>query len=89
MKLIAGRYRYANATDMYNYLGITQSTIPVEGMPERLIDGVRVYVRPLPMKMSWARGRNWNGLRVMAICDDCSRHMPVGRMHQHTCCKMK
>jgi hypothetical protein len=82
MKLITGRYRYANATDMYTYLGVTQGSLPAEGMPERVIDGVRVYVRPLPPKTGMRR--NWAGLRVMAICD-CGRHLPVGRMHQHKC----
>jgi hypothetical protein len=88
MKLIQGRYRYASAHDMYELLGV--KSLPKEGMAECLIQGVRVYVSPLicPVEKSGWNGkhmrRNWQGLRVMAICD-CGRHIPVGRMHQHKC----
>ena len=81
MKLIQGRYRYANAWDMYRLLGVKM--LPAEGMPERLIDGVRVYVKPLPEGKIGQR----QSLRVTAICDDCNRHLAVGRMHQHKCAK--
>lgn len=80
MKLIQGRYRYASAHDMYEYLGVKR--LPDAGMPERLIDGVRVYVKPLPVGKAGQR----QSLRVTAICDDCGQHVPVGRMHQHLCC---
>lgn len=81
MKLIQGRHhRYADAHDMYEFLGV--KALPIEGMPERLIQGVRVYVKPLPPSESMRR--NFQGLRVMAICD-CGQHVPVGRMHQHKC----
>lgn len=79
-KLIPGRYRYADAHDMYRLLGVR--ALPVEGMPERIIEGVRVYVKPLPEKVS--RSRNFQGLRVMTICD-CGQHLAVGRMIQHRC----
>lgn len=78
MKLISGRYRYADARDMYALLGT--SRLPAEGMPERLIDGVRVYVKPLPK----ARPGRRQSLRVTAICE-CGKHIAVGRMHQHKC----
>lgn len=78
--LIQGRYRHADAHDMYALLGV--KSLPPEGMPERLIQGVRVYVKPLESKVG--PRRNWQGLRVIAICE-CGRHVPVGRMHQHKC----
>jgi hypothetical protein len=78
--MIPGRYRYADAHDMYALLGV--KTLPVEGMPEREIHGVRVYVRPLPPKTGVRR--NFQGLRVMAICA-CGQHVAVGRMAQHRC----
>jgi hypothetical protein len=65
---------------MYALLGTAK--LPVEGMPERLIQGVRVYVKPLPPSAS--SFRNFCGLRVMAICT-CGQHVPVGRLHQHIC----
>lgn len=87
MKMITGRYgRYASATDMYRALGVPDAKLPIEGMPERLIDGVRVYVKPL---VKGATRKETFALRVYAICDDCARHIPVGRMHQHSCCKPK
>ena len=84
MKMIAGkggswRDGYANAHDMYRLLGT--SKLPAEGMPIRLIDGVRVYVKPLPE----GKPRERQSLRVTAICDDCGQHIAVGRMHQHRC----
>jgi hypothetical protein len=77
---IEGRYGRAFAWDMYEFLGV--KSLPVEGMPERLIQGVRVYVKPLPPKTR--PRRNFCGLRVTAICD-CGRHVPVGRLRQHKC----
>ena len=73
----------ATAEDLYRLLDVQPGKLPVEGMPERRIQGVRVYVRPLSPNPS-AR-RNFQGLRVMAICDGCERHLAVGRMHQHKC----
>jgi hypothetical protein len=109
VKLIQGKYRYANAHDMYALLGV--KSLPVEGMGPRLIQGVMVYVNPLNQdafelfmainepSSGWADlaqarrayaktnpRRNFQGLRVMAICD-CGQHVPVGRMHQHKCVK--
>jgi hypothetical protein len=79
MKLIVGRWKYADAHDMYALLGTRK--LPAEGMPERLIQGIRVYVKPLPD----GKPRQRQSLRVTAICDDCGRHIAVGRMHQHIC----
>lgn len=78
-RTIAGRYGKAWAWDLYRLLGV--KVLPVEGMPERLIDGVRVYVRPLPVKVG---SRRRFSLRVMAICE-CGRHVAVGRLGQHKC----
>lgn len=81
-KMIPGRYRYADAHDMYKLLGVKKSKLPVEGMPERVIDGVRVYVKPLLPNPGTKR--NFQGLRVMAICE-CGQHLAVGRLIQHRC----
>ena len=99
---IRGRFGRASAGEMLSKLGV--KVLPAAGMPERLIEGVRVYVRPLlpsscvcgagvALKVGRrlvcgscgrVRRRNWQGLRVMAICE-CGRHVPVGRLHQHVC----
>jgi hypothetical protein len=76
------RFVYAHSDVVYRLLGVRPGQLPVEGMPERVIHGVRVYVRPLPPKVG--QRRNWDGLRVMAICE-CGRHVAVGRLHQHVC----
>jgi hypothetical protein len=82
MPRILGRFgRDASAGDMYELLGVTAGSLPAEGMPERTIQGVRVYVKPLPPKTGTRRNF---GLRVTAICP-CGRHVPVGRLHQHKC----
>jgi len=89
-KMIPGKYRYADAHDIYKLLGLKTSKLPAEGMPEQMIHGVRVYVRPLtcPVEQSGWNGRhmrrNWQGLRVMAVCE-CGQHLAVGRLHQHRC----
>jgi hypothetical protein len=75
-----GAVRPAAAWDVYKLLGLSNDRLPVEGMPERIINGVRVYVRPLPAGEPGQR----QSLRVMAICD-CGRHVAVGRLHQHKC----
>ena len=88
--LIPGRFRYASAHDMYQLLGV--KALPKEGMPVRLIHGVQVYVKPLGLpsgeQKRWSNGpvRNFQGLRVMAICH-CGQHLAVGRMFQHKCKK--
>lgn len=88
VQLIEGRYRYASSSDMLEFLGVKR--LPVEGMPERLIQGVRVYVKPLAPasgevnRWSGRPVRNFQGLRVMAICA-CGKHVPVGRLIQHVC----
>ena len=69
---------YASSRFLYKELGT--SRLPIEGMPERLIQGVRVYVKPLPA----GAPRQRQSLRVTAICD-CGRHVAVGRLRQHKC----
>lgn len=73
-----GRVRQATAGDLLAMLGLKAGGhLPTDGMAERLIDGVRVYVAP-----KVAGNRRVRGHRVYAICD-CGRHIPVGRLHQH------
>lgn len=74
-----GRY-LASAGEVLEMLGVKR--LPVEGMPVRVIQGIPVYVRALRAKSG--PFRNWDGLRVMAICE-CGRHVPVGRLGQHKC----
>lgn len=81
---------HAWSDEMYRFLGVGSKGLPKEGIPEQLINGVRVYVKPLAppsgevSRWSGKPVRNFQGLRVMAICY-CGRHLPVGRLRQHKC----
>lgn len=84
---VFGHWVRPNADDMRSLLGV--KVLPRDGMGERLIGGVRVYVAPLVPGWGkrWQHGRAakcWQGLRVMAICE-CGQHVAVGRLHQHKC----
>lgn len=66
-------------------LGLTSSKLPVDGMPQRDVQGIRVYVNPLPERAPTNfRGRRF-AIRVMAICPACQRHLAASRLHQHRC----
>lgn len=78
--VIQGRYGYATNTDMLGFFGVKRW--PVDGLPERMIDGLRVYVRPqIPLT---DKQRKRAAHRVIAICR-CGQHVPTGRLHQHKC----
>ena len=68
----------ASSDDMHAMLGVKR--LPDEGMPERLIQGIRVYVKPIVR----VKGSKSSKHRVMAICK-CNQHLSVGRLHQHKC----
>lgn len=66
--------------EMMQELGLKSGGhLPAEGMPERTINGVTIYV--LPAEPS--TGRKSSKHRVMAICPVCNRHMSAGRLNQH------
>lgn len=56
--------------------------LPVQGLPEVEIQGVRVYVKP--STSGGTRATRECKHRIIAICT-CGRHVPVGRLHQHKC----
>lgn len=71
----------AQSGDMHELLGLGRTAdLPAEGMPEREIQGVRVYVKPLDPATSHHRPH-----RVYVICPMCEKHMSAGRLHQHVC----
>ena len=75
-----GVRRDATAADMREYLGLARNAkLPAEGMPEREVHGVLVYVAPLNPATSRRRLH-----RIYAICT-CGTHVPAGRLHQHRC----
>lgn len=84
-KALYGKTWPAQAEEVKTMLGLKPGQpLPREGMAERLIQGIRVYVAPL--LPGWGKRHNggWQGLRVMAICE-CGRHITVSRLQQHKC----
>ena len=80
---IEGRFpgSRADSSAMRKLLGLKYGChLPAEGMPERLVKGVRVYVKPIPEGGNARRGH-----RVTIICGTCSVHFSAGRGHQHKC----
>jgi hypothetical protein len=79
----------AFASDIKELFGLKSTQHwPKEGMPERTIQGIRLYVNPLaPLE---DRTTIWRGrlarktmCRLMAVCPVCDRHVTYGRLHQH------
>ena len=66
--------------DMLALLGVKR--LPAEGMPEREVQGVRVFV--LPRREFRPGERKRSSHRIMARCV-CGRVVPFGRLHQHVC----
>jgi hypothetical protein len=58
--------------------------LPVEGMPPRLIQGIRIWVEPQKEPGAKVSRRNKRSThRVMAECPICLKVMSAGRLHQH------
>jgi hypothetical protein len=65
--------------------------LPAEGMPVRVIQGIKVWVTPYVAR---TYVEPWSGMarrvksskhRVMAECPHCGKHLSAGRLHQHKC----
>ena len=83
----AGYTRNMWSPEMMETLGLKPGGhLPKEGMPEREIQGIRVYVKPAnePIIGKYYTHRNTKH-RVIAICPGCNRHLSAGRLHQHVC----
>ena len=62
--------------------------IPAQGMPARYVQGILVWVDPLPERPIGRRRRRATH-RVRALCPDCGQTLSAGRMHQHKCPEAK
>lgn len=80
---------HAHSGDVMEMLGLKRGGhLPDEGMPARVIQGIKVWVEPTPgpkYDACWGRPRKSSAHRVMCECPDCGKHMSVGRLHQHVC----
>ena len=74
--------------EVYALLGLAPGQkLPPEGMPERLIQGIPVWVLPLPeVKVKrYVRQQRRFALRVRARCPQCGKETALSRLIQHTC----
>ena len=69
-----------NSNDMLLCLNL--KCLPFRAMPERSINGVQVYVKAQGPKEG-PKGNRSRKHRVIAVCPECGRHVPFGRLGQH------
>lgn len=78
----------ANAAEVAELLGLKGkgSHLPVAGLEPRIIQGVVVWVDPVPEP---ERKRTWRDKssthRTRCQCPDCGQQLSVGRLKQHEC----
>jgi len=66
-----------HSNEMKTLLGLPKGVkLPLQGMPPQVIQGIKVWVEPLP-----STGFH----RVKAECPHCAQVMSAGRLHQHKC----
>lgn len=63
-------------------LGV-EGNYPASGLPGRFLQGIWVWVDPLPPRQPGERKRSTH--RVLCECPDCGQRLSAGRLHQHTC----
>jgi len=73
----------ANSSDMMKKFGIPGTKWPDEGMPPRMVDGIKVWVDPV--RRAGLGEKKSSTHRVMCQCPGCAEILSVGRMHQHKC----
>jgi hypothetical protein len=76
--------RPVHSSAMLQLLGVSGSKLPAEGMPAREIQGIRVWVAPLPPREPGQRGKR-STHRVRCACPDCGAEVSAGRLFQHRC----
>jgi hypothetical protein len=74
--------RPVHSSTMLTLLGVT-GKLPPEGMAARDVQGVRVWVRPLPDAAPGQRKRSAH--RVRCACPGCGLKLSAGRLFQHWC----
>jgi hypothetical protein len=75
----------AHSPQVRELLGLAPTAkLPPEGMSPRVIQGIVVWVNPLPPRGAHPRFKR-STHRVMAQCPACSKVLSAGRLHQHVC----
>jgi hypothetical protein len=82
----------ASWASIYRQLGLDPiKHLPVEGLPPRTVQGIKVWITPTPTDRANpdrnARRMVWKSSthRVIGECPKCKRCMGVSRLIQHTC----
>lgn len=86
IRSLSNSFRQAHSGEMRTLLGLRYNEkLPVEGMPPRIIQGIKVWVTPLgPNPTKYKRSNH----RVRAECPTCHRDISAGRLKQHNCKSM-
>jgi hypothetical protein len=72
-----------HSSAMMRALGLKPGAhLPTMGLARRDVEGVTVYVKPVPPREIWDHGKS-SAHRVIAICPACERHLSAGRLVQH------
>lgn len=79
----------AHSDDVKAMLGLPKK-LPKEGVPPRIVQGIKVWVEPAAAAvyvMRWGQRKllKRSTHRVMAECPLCGAHLSAGRLHQHKC----
>jgi hypothetical protein len=77
-----GRSWAMHSDEMLKTLGVEGSKLPLEGLPQREIQGIQVWVVP---HVPHPNGRKSSKHRVLCACPNCGRVLSAGRLHQHKC----
>ena len=73
----------AHSPAMKQYFGLQPNDPwPANGLPARVIAGIKVWVAPLSPNSADRRSRLH---RVRAQCPLCNAVLSAGRLHQHVC----
>jgi hypothetical protein len=80
-----------SALDPTNYLTIPRlfgldskaDRLPDEGIPARVIKGIKMWVDPKPVNLEPITSRHPSTHRAKAECPLCSKVVSIGRLHQH------
>ena len=89
MHLIRNKYgRAVHSRDMAELLGLKGTKLPPHALPEREIQGIRVWVIASaaiasPMGPYGRRHVRFTH-RVLCACPVCGKTIPVGRLAQHS-----
>lgn len=85
--LAGGKHWPAQNREVLEMLGVATSRLPKEGLEPRLVQGIKVWVKPAYPKLEGVPLRDQrkeSRHRIMVECPACKKEMSLGRLHQHS-----